>query len=320
MKSVTNNVTLFVLDPLWESLVSKEQVQSLRDAGYELRVDSEPKPLKDVPGLFDGAEPRVLAINPDYIGWQLKAEDYDDIPNLKGLFTISTSFDWIDQTIANERGIPICNITNFSTQAVAEWATLVALSLARQIPRLVKDGFPLDYDQDFTKYRGIELKGKVAGIIGLGNIGSAIAERCQGLGMEVVYYSRSPKKASYKAVSLEELLKTADVVFPTMTKNAETHKLVTKEMTQQLKPQAIIVDVVDILGRQQLLDMVAAGKLYGYGFEAKPTEFSNYQGNVWAAPAYAWATYESMRNSEQKLIQNLLAAAKNKYPTIINEL
>ncbi len=316
MKSVTSNVKLFILDPLWESLTDEKQAQSLREAGYELHVDRQPKPLKDVPGLLDGTEPRVLAINPDYLNWQLKAQEYADIPNLKGLFIASTGFDWIEPS---ERDIPICNIVDFSTQSVAEWAVLMALALARQTPRLIKDGFPLDYDKDFMKYRGVELKGKVAGVIGLGDIGSAIAERCAGLGMDVIYYSRSQKEVLYKTVGLEELLKKADVIFPALAKNEETRKLVGPSMAKHIKPGAIVVDIAHCLfDQQQILDMVAAGKLYGYGFEGKPGEFSNYQGNIWAAPSYAWATYESMRNSEEKLISNLIAATKNEYPNKVN--
>lgn len=79
-------------------------------------------------------------------------------------------------------------------------------NLARQTPRLIKDGFPLDFDKDFMKYRGIELQGKTVGIVGLGTIGSAIAERCAGLDMHVAYWSRSPKDNGYRYRTLDELL------------------------------------------------------------------------------------------------------------------
>jgi len=75
-------------------------------------------------------------------------------------------------------------------------------NVARQTPRLIKDGFPLDFDKDFMKYRGVELQGKTAAIVGLGNIGNSIAQRCEGLGMNVVYWSKSPKD---KKVSVQRV-------------------------------------------------------------------------------------------------------------------
>jgi phosphoglycerate dehydrogenase-like enzyme len=193
-------------------------------------------------------------------------------------------------------------------------------NLARQTPRLIKDGFPLDFDKDFTKYRGVQLKGKTAGIIGLGNIGSAIAERCAGLGMNVVYWSRSSTNDKYKKLSLEELLSTADVILPATAKNDETVKLVNDGMIRTIKKEAIVVDIVHAMfNHQLLLDMVAAGDLYGYGFEGEPKDFAKFEGNVWAAPAYAWATYESMYNSVAKLVNNIVSASKDEFPTRVNK-
>ncbi len=72
------------------------------------------------------------------------------------------------------------------------------LNPARQFPWLIKDGFPLDFNKDYMKYRGIELHGKTAGIISLGHIGSAIAKRCAGLGTNVVYWSPNLRSEDYE--------------------------------------------------------------------------------------------------------------------------
>lgn len=309
----------FIFDPLWPKLVDQELEQQLAESGADITIVTEIKPLSETPELFSGDEERVLCLNPDYVCWKLANEDYKDIPNLKGIFTASTGFEWIEKDIANERNIPICNIKDFSTQAVAEWAITMMLNLARQTPRLIKDGFPLDFDADFEKYRGTQIRGKVAGIIGLGNIGSAIAERAAGLGMEVVYWSRSPKESSYKQVELDELMKNADVVFPAVAKNSETLDLISEELVRTMKPSAILVDIAHGLFDDQIaLDMIKNNKLFGYGFEAKPATFSEYEGNVWAAPAYAWVTFESMYNSEVKLVENIISAAKGEFPNRVN--
>ncbi len=184
----------FIFDPLWDKLINSELLENLKNAGLETTVVTEIAPLSSCKELFEGDEERLLCINPDYVSWKLTAEDYKDIPGLKAILSAATSFSYIDTSFADSNNIPICNIRNFSTEAIAEWSITMMFNVARQIPRLIKDDFPMDFDKDFMKYQGIELRGKKAGIIGLGHIGSAIASICAGLGMEVIYWSQSPNK------------------------------------------------------------------------------------------------------------------------------
>ncbi|HUD05397.1 MAG TPA: NAD(P)-dependent oxidoreductase [Candidatus Saccharimonadales bacterium] len=310
---------VFIFDPLWSKLVDERLEKQLAESKADITVVTEIKPLSETTELFAGNEERLLCLNPDYIGWKLTDKDYENIPNLKAILVASTAFGYIEQGVANKRGIPICNIKNFSTQAVAEWAITMMLNLARQTPRLTKDGFPLDFDADFMKYRGVQIKGKTAGVIGLGHNGSAIAERCAGLGMNVTYWSRSSTNDNYKRVELDELFSTSDVIFPAYAKNDETNALITDKLLASVKPSAMIVDIIELEEKMtEIIDMVKAGKLFGYGFEAKPATFNKYEGNVWAAPAYGWVTYESMYNSEVKLVENIVSASKAEFPNKVN--
>lgn len=305
----------FIFDPIWDDLVSPELLTKLTDAGITTVVTREIAPLRHCAALYTGTESRVLAVNPDYVGWKVLASDYHDIPNLRAILGAATSFSWIDTTAATAKNIPVCNIRNFSTEAVAEWAVTICHNLARQVPRLMKDGFPLDYDKDFMKYRGVELHGKTAGIIGLGHIGSAIANRCAGLGMKVVYWSRSPKQSSYHRVELGELFRDADVIFPTISDNADSKTLISDVLLHSMKRSAILVSIVHGLFNEALvLEKVTAGSLFGYGFEAKPKAFGEYHGNVWAAPAYGWVTDGSMKNSMTAWVENMVLAAKDQFP------
>lgn len=309
----------FVFDPLWDELITSELKAKLNESGLEIVVTKELAPLSQCKALFDGDDERILCLNPDYVSWKLSSEDYAHIPNLKGIMIASTGFEWVNQDAANKQNIPICQIVNFSTQAVAEWAVMIMFNLARQTPRLIKDNYPLDFDKDFMKYRGIQLKGKTVGVIGLGHIGSAIAEACKGIGMNVIYWSRSSTNDAYKKVSLEELLKAADIIFPTAAKNAETLALITDEHIKSMKKSAILVDIAHgLFNKEQVLNMVAKGSLFGYGFEGEPKEFTEFEGNVWAAPSYAWTTYESMHNSITKWIENMVLAASGEFPNRIS--
>lgn len=309
----------FIFDPLWDELITSELEGKLQDSGLEIVVTKQLAPLSACKALFEGEEERILCLNPDYVSWKLTADDYKSIPNLKAILSAATSFSWVDTSYADEKGIPICNIRNFSTQAVAEWAITMMFNLARQTPRLIKDGFPLDFDKDFMKYRGVELQGKTVGIIGMGHIGRAIADRCNGLGMKVIFWSRSPKEALYSSVSLERLMAEADVIFPAMALNDETKSILTDDLVSSMKSSAIFVSIVHELFNQELvLEMVNNGKLFGFGFEAEPKTFNNFDGNVWAAPAYGWTTDGSMNNSMAKWVENMVDATNNKFPNKVN--
>lgn len=309
----------FIFDPLWDQLITDELLDKLTAHDIEPIIIKEIAPLKDCKELFEGDEERILCINPDYVGWKLVAEDYKDIPNLKSILCGVTSFSWVDTSYADENDIPVSNIRNYSSDAVADWALLMLLSVARQTPRLIKNGFPLDFDKDFMKYRGVELQGKTVGIVGLGNIGSAIAKRCAGLGMNVTYWSKSPKESDYQYKELAELFANSDVIFPTMVLNDETKNLITPRLLGLMKPSTMFISVVhELFDEQVILGMVKDRKLFGFGYEASPGTFSTHEGNVWAAPAYAWVTDGSMANSMVKWVENMVDAANGKFPNKVH--
>lgn len=309
----------FIFDPIWNQLITDDLLAKLKCAEIEIVVIEELAPIAACESLFHGNDERILAINPDYVGWKVSSDDYKNIPNLKGIFGAATSFSWIDRTYADANAIPVCNIRNFSTEAVAEWAITMMWNLARQVPRLIKDGFPLDFDTDFMKYRGLELFGKKVGIVGLGNIGAAIARRCAGLGMEVLYWSKSSRSSSYTYSELPALFANADIIFPTLVDNEDTRSIVTTQLLRSMKPTALLVSVVHGLFEEQLvLEMVKNRRLFGFGFEAKPGSFAAYDGNVWAAPAYAWVTDGSMNNAMTKWVDNMIDASHGRFPTRVS--
>lgn len=304
----------FIFDPLWDELITNELINKLEANNIELIVTKKIAPLKSCTALFEGDDERIICVNPDYVSWKLTADDYKNIPNLKAVLGAATSFSWIDESYATENGIVIANVRNFSTQAVAEWAVAMLFNVARQVPCLIKDGFPLDFDKDFMKYRGVELHGKTAGIVGLGHNGIAIAERLKGLGLNVVYWSKNTRIDAYQYRELNNIFEFADVIVPTFAHNDDTDTLITDEMIGKLKSSAIIIDTIELKNKETFIELVKIGKIFGYGFEAKPKSFEEYEGNVWAAPAYGWVTDGSMNNVMTKWIDNMVSASKNEFP------
>ena len=82
---------------------------------------------------------------------------------------------------------------------------------------------------------------------------------------------------------------------------------------------ALLISVVHgLFDEDVVIDMVKNRQLFGFGFEAKPASFTSFEGNVWAAPAYAWVTDGSMYNSMTKWVENMVNASRDKFPTKVN--
>lgn len=227
----------------------------------------------------------------------------------------TTSFSWIDIDYAKSKNIPVINLRGFSSIAVAEWATMMVLNIARKLPIVIKDG----WKQDYTTHKGIELRGKIVGIVGLGRIGTAIAENMAGLGMRVQYWSPNSKDQRFSKVSLEELMKSSDVILPSVAKNKQTEGLITDEMILSMKPTAIFVSIVhEVYNHDLLLKLASESKIFGYGFESAKPEMTKYEGNVWAGPELAWCTQDSMKKNAQQWTESILRAAKGNYTNRVN--
>lgn len=310
---------VLVFDPLWTSLLTEQNELSLKNSGAEVVVVTKEAPLTEYKELFSDTAPKILAINPDYVGWSLPADSFAQIQNLTCILTASTSFSWIDTDFASKHNIPVCNIRNFCTEAVADWAILMMFNILRKVPLLIKNEFPLNFASDYQTYQGMNIRGKKVGIIGLGNIGAAIAERCNGLGMEVSYWSKSKKETSFKQTSIETLFQDCDVIFPCMADSENTKGIINDDLIKMMKPSSSFISVVHkYYNHNMLLDMVEKGTLFGYAFEADPASFSNFKGNVWAAPAYAWCTDGSTRNSMDMFVVSIVNAVQGKYPNRVN--
>lgn len=306
---------IFILSPNLNTLFTTEQLEKINSVGDAVFI-KETQPFENVKELFEGDENRILAIDPDFCDWKVPNEVIDKIPNLKAICLQTTSFSWIDIDHAKQKGVPVMNLRGFSTEAVAEWAFLMALSVARKIPLVAKDNWGQDYD----KHKGIELKGKTVGIVGLGRIGSRIAELCEGFGMEVIYWSKNSKSEKYKHVELAELMKTSDLIFPVLAQNKETNGLVTDALLKSMKKEAIFVSIVHhVYNHDLLLDLVKNGSIYGYAFEEDGGKvFDKFDGNVYASPALAWCTVDSLRRNAEQWVESISNAVKENYETRVN--
>ena len=294
-------------------MFQSEQLDRLATAGDLVKIETV-QSLSEVAALFDGTEERILAIDPDSCDWTVPSDVLDRMPNLKAVILETTSFSWVDGQHLKERGIPLVNCPGFSSIAVSEWATLAMLMLARKIPLVIKNEWHLD----FEAHRGYELRGKTAGVIGLGRIGKAVAENCFGLGMQVQYWSRQTRDDRFSFTSLEQLVASSDVVFLCLERNQETSHLLTDDLLESMKPTATFIRTGFAPNHSLLLSMTRDGRLGGYAFDEDHSTFIQCKGNVFASPPLGWLTHESVERSAQMWTEAIISATKNEFPNRMN--
>lgn len=292
----------------------KDHLGTLRAAG-EVIVVNKMQPFDEIAELYEGDEPRIVAIDPDFSDWQFPNDVIDKIPNLKAICLQTTSFSWVDVDHCKQKNIPVVNLRGFSSIAVAEWVVMLTLALARRLPIVINDGWKLDYE----KHRGFELRGKTAGVIGLGRIGTAVAENLSGLGMKVQYWSRNSEDARFTKVTLDDLMSSSDVIVSAVAHNTETETLLSDDQVRTMKPTAVLIDITHpIYSTELVLRLAAEGNIGGYAFEDEKNPFGHYPGNVWNGPALGWCTNESMSKNAEQWVEAITRAARGEYPTQVN--
>jgi len=261
-------ITIF----LPKKVFSDEQLKRLLSLG-EVRfsdVDSEMN-IDDCISLAKGSD--ILGLDPDNLGGFEKAKErvtqlLEATPTVKGIALATTSFGWIDREYCKKKGIPVLNIPGYSREAVAEHTIAMLLCMAKRIlitDRKTQKGI-------YEKEMGFELKGKTLGIIGIGNIGTRIAELAQGIGMNVIAYNRTPKIVSGVTMkSLEEVLSQSDAIaFHTTHEDSNKNFIGAKEIAK-MKKGVIIVNTADreIIDEDALAEAIKSGQVDMYAYEAE---------------------------------------------------
>lgn len=178
-----------------------------------------------------------------------------------------TGYDWIKNIqLAKSNGVIISNTPNYSTNAVAEHHLSLILACAKHIV-LFNNKYQQGQDVPFN--RGLELAGKTVGIIGLGHIGTRLAELLQSFGVNIIAYNRTPKKLkSIKDVDLETLLKQSDIICNTCRLTPETRNLISMKQLQLMKKYAILTSTTGgIINLDDLAEYLQTDNLFGVGLD-----------------------------------------------------
>lgn len=207
------------------------------------------------------------------------AEVFQALPQLKVVSKTGTGVDNIDVTAATADGCAVCNVPAYGTEVVSDHAIALALACLRRINEIDADMRAGIWD--FHRRRPLgQAHGRAFGVVGYGNIGRAVARKARGLGFNVVVWDHkgtpgrlTPEDFPY--VTLEDLLKTADVVSFHTALVPATHHLLNADNLKLTKDDAIVVNTSRgaVIDNDAVAAALCAGKLWGAGidvFEHEP--------------------------------------------------
>ncbi|MEM0158864.1 MAG: NAD(P)-dependent oxidoreductase [Thermoplasmataceae archaeon] len=233
--------------------------------------------------------------------------------------------DNIDLESAAEHNIDIVTAAGSSTASVAELNVALAVSLARKIPLLsakAKNGA-------WVKETGMELHGKVAGIIGFGRIGQATAWILRSMGMKIiahdpVKYNEAIENVQGSYVSIEELFMKSDVIFVLASFSRDSAGAIGKSYFDTSKRGVLIVNTsrAQFINGPELLEALMEGQVGGYAtdvFWHEPPE-SNWEkaiaamDNVIVTPHIGAQTAEAQERVAEYTLKNLLGCLRERVP------
>lgn len=214
---------------------------------------------------------------------RVTGELIDKAENLRVIGRAGTGVDNIEVTAATRRGIVVMNAAAGNTVTTAEHTMAMLLSLARQIPQATSSTKKGLWEKN--KFLGVELMGKTLGIIGLGRIGAAVAQRSRAFGMSVLAYDpyfteEAAQEMGIEMIALDELIARADFITLHTPLTDETRYLIGAAAIDRMKPGVRLINCArgGLIDEHALVDGILSGKVAGAAldvFEQEPTSPDN---------------------------------------------
>ena len=256
-------------------LVTEKIAQSgldlLADAGHEVDVREGMSPEELLEVIVDASALIIRSAT------QVTADVLAAGSSLQVVGRAGVGLDNVDVTAATERGVMVVNAPTSNILSVAEQAMALLLAQARNIPQA--DAALKAGRWERSKWEGVELHGKVLGVVGLGRAGSLVAQRAHAFGMELIGFDPfvsqdRARTMGVRLVSIEELVAEADFVSIHTPKTPETMGLFGRDLLAKAKPGIRIINTArgGIVDEEALADAIREGIVAGVGLDVFATE------------------------------------------------
>lgn len=277
----------------------------------ELELHALSTPAEVAPRLLDA---EVLLTNKVKVAAELLAT----LPSLRLICLAATGHDNVDLDAARERGVGVCNIRGYCTDGVTQHAFAMLLALNQHLvsyEQLLRDGAWQGSPQFCLLDHPIrDLAGRVLVIVGLGTLGTRMAELGRAFGMDV-RIARRPGGPPDQRSTLDELLPVADVISLHCPLTEATHHLIDADALARMKPDAILINTSRgaVVDTAALRDALREQRIGGAGIDVLPQEppvdgdplLEQALPNLILTPHVAWATVDARRRAVQEMAANV---------------
>jgi D-3-phosphoglycerate dehydrogenase len=260
---------------------------------------------------------------------KVDAEVFGATTKLKVVARAGVGLDNVEVPAATTRGVLVVNAPTSNIVSAAEHAVALLLATARQIPAAHATLQANQWKR--SSFSGVELNGKIVGVVGLGKIGQLFAQRVAAFGTELIAYDPYASAAraaqlGVELVTLDELLARADVISIHLPKTPETKGLIGADQLAKVKPGVIIVNAArgGLIDEQALADAAREGRIGGAGvdvFSTEPTTESPLFGipNVVVTPHLGASTTEAQDRAGTDVARSVLLALRGDFvPDAVN--
>lgn len=259
---------------------------------------------------------------------KIDKELFNIATNLKVVANLAVGFDNIDVEEATKRRIVVCNTPDILTDTTADLAFSLLLMTGRRLVEavdVVREGKWKSWSPYFLA--GTDVHHKTLGIVGMGNIGEAVAKRALGFDMRVLYHNRSRKleteeKLGVNYATFDELVEQSDYVLVLTPLTPETKGMFTMEVFKKMKKSAFFINVArgPVAVEADLIEALKEGEIAGAGldvFDKEPISPNHpllQLKNVVALPHIGSASVETRTAMMDLCCDNIEAVLKNEVP------
>lgn len=265
---------------------------------------------------------------------KITAEVLEQLPELKYIGVTATGYNIVDIEAARERKIPVTNVSDYSSRAVAQHTFSLLLHFTNDVARLGESVRQKQWAQspDFCYSFSplTELSGKTLGLIGFGSIANEVAKIGHAFGMRVIAHRRSEKPALgfefVEIMPLEAVFRESDVLSLHCPLTEETKGIINAERLGWMKPTAYLINTGrgPLIVEQELADALNQGKIAGAGLDVLSVEPPSIDNplqeakNCVITPHVAWLAFEARRRLLQMTADNIKAFLNGTPINVVN--
>jgi phosphoglycerate dehydrogenase-like enzyme len=252
---------------------------------------------------------------------QVDAAVLSNVGNLKVIGRLGTGLDNIDIQAAHAAAVQVVYAPGANTISVAEYCLAQILNILRNLPDSMRSTSSGEWLR--KQFTGRELSETIIGLVGFGKIAQALAERLHHLGGNIIVATRSPKKVpkSINSVTLNELLKKADIISLHVSGGMETQHLIGSMQFKAMKPTTWLLNTArgSVVDEKALYEALLSGKIAGAVLDVRENEppaagILEALPNFFATPHIAAFTNAAQTRVNQAVFTDVAAVLKGERP------